>query len=170
MGICHPTEFDFYLCSHAGIQVRFTLFTIFKFILGDLTAFSLPCALGRQWVYRRRASKSHISGIVFLDSLDFNFFVALPYIRAMYTISVDPSSCLLRSSGRLSRALSPCRQGLWLRWRFAHLRHFFFTRHDWHQSIPIDGQSNSSTPEHLWLYVFRLNGHFSNENKYQIIL
>ena len=21
MGICHPTEFDFYLCSHAGIQV-----------------------------------------------------------------------------------------------------------------------------------------------------
>jgi hypothetical protein len=20
--ICHPTEFDFYLCSHAGIQVR----------------------------------------------------------------------------------------------------------------------------------------------------
>jgi len=22
-GICHPTEFDFYLCSHAGIQVRF---------------------------------------------------------------------------------------------------------------------------------------------------
>ena len=24
MGICHPTEFDFYLCSHAGIQVRFS--------------------------------------------------------------------------------------------------------------------------------------------------
>ena len=22
VGICHPTEFDFYLCSHAGIQVR----------------------------------------------------------------------------------------------------------------------------------------------------
>lgn len=21
--ICHPTEFDFYLCSHAGIQVNF---------------------------------------------------------------------------------------------------------------------------------------------------
>ena len=21
VGICHPTEFDFYLCSHAGIQV-----------------------------------------------------------------------------------------------------------------------------------------------------
>jgi eukaryotic translation initiation factor 2C len=21
--ICHPTEFDFYLCSHAGIQVGF---------------------------------------------------------------------------------------------------------------------------------------------------
>lgn len=20
--ICHPTEFDFYLCSHAGIQVK----------------------------------------------------------------------------------------------------------------------------------------------------
>jgi hypothetical protein len=20
--ICHPTEFDFYLCSHAGIQVE----------------------------------------------------------------------------------------------------------------------------------------------------
>lgn len=26
--ICHPTEFDFYLCSHAGIQV------------GSLTSFS----------------------------------------------------------------------------------------------------------------------------------
>lgn len=25
MGITHPTEFDFYLCSHAGIQVRFPL-------------------------------------------------------------------------------------------------------------------------------------------------
>ena len=23
--ICHPTEFDFYLCSHAGIQVRHIL-------------------------------------------------------------------------------------------------------------------------------------------------
>ena len=23
VGICHPTEFDFYLCSHAGIQVGF---------------------------------------------------------------------------------------------------------------------------------------------------
>ena len=23
MGICHPTEFDFYLCSHAGIQFYF---------------------------------------------------------------------------------------------------------------------------------------------------
>jgi len=28
--ICHPTEFDFYLCSHAGIQVKVGL------ILGDL--------------------------------------------------------------------------------------------------------------------------------------
>lgn len=25
--ICHPTEFDFYLCSHAGIQVRCTFFS-----------------------------------------------------------------------------------------------------------------------------------------------
>ena len=24
VGITHPTEFDFYLCSHAGIQVRYS--------------------------------------------------------------------------------------------------------------------------------------------------
>lgn len=23
--ICHPTEFDFYLCSHAGIQVNMAI-------------------------------------------------------------------------------------------------------------------------------------------------
>ena len=26
VGITHPTEFDFYLCSHAGIQVYYVLF------------------------------------------------------------------------------------------------------------------------------------------------
>ena len=25
VGICHPTEFDFYLCSHAGIQVSYVV-------------------------------------------------------------------------------------------------------------------------------------------------
>lgn len=28
--ICHPTEFDFYLCSHAGIQVFFLVQTIWN--------------------------------------------------------------------------------------------------------------------------------------------
>ncbi|CAE1171979.1 ELF2C [Acanthosepion pharaonis] len=28
-GICHPTEFDFFLCSHAGIQVHFFIFSSF---------------------------------------------------------------------------------------------------------------------------------------------
>lgn len=27
--ICHPTEFDFYLCSHAGIQVNFLSLFLF---------------------------------------------------------------------------------------------------------------------------------------------
>jgi len=26
--ICHPTEFDFYLCSHAGIQVEDSFFSL----------------------------------------------------------------------------------------------------------------------------------------------
>lgn len=30
VGITHPTEFDFYLCSHAGIQVLFTLIILFS--------------------------------------------------------------------------------------------------------------------------------------------
>jgi hypothetical protein len=29
--ICHPTEFDFYLCSHAGIQVAFFFHSPFQF-------------------------------------------------------------------------------------------------------------------------------------------
>jgi len=30
--ICHPTEFDFYLCSHAGIQVIFLLLLLVKYL------------------------------------------------------------------------------------------------------------------------------------------
>jgi hypothetical protein len=36
--ICHPTEFDFYLCSHAGIQVSFSIQVKNKHLDGpDLT-------------------------------------------------------------------------------------------------------------------------------------
>lgn len=35
VGITHPTEFDFYLCSHAGIQV-FIMFLMFCVIKSEL--------------------------------------------------------------------------------------------------------------------------------------
>ena len=31
--ICHPTEFDFYLCSHAGIQVELYIYVMKYFIV-----------------------------------------------------------------------------------------------------------------------------------------
>ena len=37
IGITHPTEFDFYLCSHAGIQVN----TQFSFSMIDINRFYL---------------------------------------------------------------------------------------------------------------------------------
>ena len=48
VGICHPTEFDFYLCSHAGIQVHFNLMFDFSFNnnLGHISTIALSCALG----------------------------------------------------------------------------------------------------------------------------
>ena len=37
--ICHPTEFDFYLCSHAGIQVGilFAVCILSNVLIADLT-------------------------------------------------------------------------------------------------------------------------------------
>lgn len=32
VGITHPTEFDFYLCSHAGIQVSWSTLEVIYFI------------------------------------------------------------------------------------------------------------------------------------------
>ena len=48
MGICHPTEFDFYLCSHAGIQVHyFKLVDKFSFLtLGNFTPITLSRVMG----------------------------------------------------------------------------------------------------------------------------
>jgi len=54
--ICHPTEFDFYLCSHAGIQVwfpcliaEFQLFVLFYtndgIPFGLLSGNKPPCPL-----------------------------------------------------------------------------------------------------------------------------
>ena len=40
VGITHPTQFDFYLCSHAGIQVRNTYYLI------HLIPFKLKCKEG----------------------------------------------------------------------------------------------------------------------------
>jgi len=39
--ICHPTEFDFYLCSHAGIQVNFLLLLLVKIIEVELLFYGL---------------------------------------------------------------------------------------------------------------------------------
>jgi len=43
VGITHPTEFDFYLCSHAGIQV-YTFYFVCTVIscASTMHAFSLP--------------------------------------------------------------------------------------------------------------------------------
>ena len=40
VGITHPTQFDFYLCSHAGIQVRNTSYLI------NLIPFKFNCKEG----------------------------------------------------------------------------------------------------------------------------
>lgn len=59
--ICHPSEFDFFLCSHAGIQVGFS-FPSFNFstithrrscnfflsFTGNQSAGALPCIVGRE--------------------------------------------------------------------------------------------------------------------------
>ena len=43
VGICHPTEFDFYLCSHAGIQVGYVILkTTMSFRIKEKTCVDLP--------------------------------------------------------------------------------------------------------------------------------
>ena len=64
--ICHPTEFDFYLCSHAGIQVKDWLLAYvattslvlrpLACITEDLDACNL-CYDQRWFVYRARSSR-----------------------------------------------------------------------------------------------------------------
>ena len=87
----------------------------------------------------------------------------MPYLRPMHSICVYSGAGLLRAFGGLPRALSPRRQRLRL-WRgFPHLRHLF-SRRDRHQSIPIDGQSNSSSPKHVWLNVLCLKHPFPKKS------
>lgn len=50
VGITHPTEFDFYLCSHAGIQVckfrRINCLKCLSTCIGYISTFALSCFMG----------------------------------------------------------------------------------------------------------------------------
>lgn len=55
VGITHPTEFDFYLCSHQGIQVSYTaddrenkLYDLIDilFFIGNKSTITLSCLVG----------------------------------------------------------------------------------------------------------------------------
>ena len=134
-----------------------------KIFLGNIKTISLSCSLGRQWIFSRRAAKSYLPGFHFSLKKKTIISVAMPYLRPMHSICVYSGAGLLRAFGGLPRALSPRRQRLRL-WRgFPHLRHLF-SRRDRHQSIPIDGQSNSSSPKHVWLNVLCLKHPFPKKS------
>lgn len=88
VGITHPTEFDFYLCSHAGIQVSFTCYLLFAKYL-------LTCLLSPQGTSR----PSHYH--VLWDDNEFTAGKMSPppppmfiLINKMFTLPTDEIQCL----------------------------------------------------------------------------
>lgn len=116
--ITHPFEFDFYLCSHAGIQVQLTAFQLknptystvlphswcFFFPLiffrspfsGNQPTLSLLCFMGRQSFHSGRAADPNLP--------------VVPHVCALHSFSLDPCASLLRSSCGLPCSLPSCGQ------------------------------------------------------------
>lgn len=100
--ITHPFEFDFYLCSHAGIQVtadgRDSAFCSLwmahglscdavSLYSGHQPAVSLLRFVGRQSLHRGRAADTDLP--------------VVPHLRTLHTLGLHPCASLLRSSSGL---------------------------------------------------------------------
>lgn len=100
--ITHPFEFDFYLCSHAGIQVtadgRDAAFCSVSLSVasagnsclssaGHQPTVSLLRFVGRQSLHRGRAADTDLP--------------VVPHLRTLHTLGLHPCASLLRSSSGL---------------------------------------------------------------------
>lgn len=91
--IVHPEEFDFYLCSHLGLQVSHSCFsfpvsaTTLHLLLGYQPTDALSRVMGRQLIHRRRATNSHI--------------LSMLYVRQSNEVRIDSAARLLRRFGGL---------------------------------------------------------------------
>lgn len=117
--ITHPFEFDFYLCSHAGIQVQLLgfllkplnfflrrqhIFSLFLLLFlsslsGNQQTVSLLRFMGRQSLHSRRAADSNLP--------------ALPHVCSLHPLSLNPCPSLLCSSCGLPCSLPSCGQRTW---------------------------------------------------------
>ncbi|KAK9062846.1 hypothetical protein SSX86_020036 [Deinandra increscens subsp. villosa] len=88
--ICHPTEFDFYLCSHAGIQARYK------------SSCSLPCACGMRTTFQLMTCNH--SPIIYA-TLPPAYYAHLAAFRARFYMEPDTSDSGSMISGAAGRGM-----------------------------------------------------------------
>ena len=101
--ICHPTEFDFYLCSHAGIQVtklvhwhthfltenRLSRYWVSKYLLsGNKSAHPLPCPLWWESFYCWRPTVTDQQSLLHVSSNSFPHECSVSLTFALLNISL----------------------------------------------------------------------------------
>lgn len=103
--ISSPECFDFYLCSHAGIQVHNLVYDLKStmtrnvlFFLGHQSSNALSRFVRRLEVFGRSAANDHLRHV--------------PHVRSLRSLRQHPGPGLLRRSGLHSRSLPPVRQSV----------------------------------------------------------